>query len=94
MCHHPGYDTLYDDDDSTGFEYDDSPSVSRMAVMYDTGKACAECFAEFTEANGEPSSCEYCKRRGSELPKSKHPELNRVAHANVARKRKARKKNV
>lgn len=76
----------------SGYEYDDEgPSISRLALLYDTGKACGECFAEFTEANGEPSACDFCANNGSELPRTKHPELNTEAHKAVARRRRKSK---
>ena len=94
MCHHPGYDSLYDDDWAHVPDvepYDDEPSLSWIALAFDTGRTCGECGAEFTKANGEPSSCEFCKRRGSEYPLSKHPEKNKEAHKAVARRRRKQK---
>lgn len=76
-----------------GYADGDEVSLSLLATMHDTGKACAECFAEFTAANGQPSCCETCKNMGSELPVSQHPEVNREAHKTLARKRRKAKEN-
>lgn len=70
---------------------DTGPSINRLAMLHDSGKACGECGAEFTAANGVPSSCEACKNMGSEYPLTQHPEVNREAHKAEARKRRARK---
>ena len=68
-------------------------SLSKLAMMHDSGKACAECFSEFTAANGEPSSCETCKNMGSEYPLTQHPEINTEAHKARARARRKSKES-
>lgn len=82
----------YPDYDEAGIERDE-PSLSLIAKWHDEGRTCGECGTEFTEANGEPSSCDYCKRRGSDLPLSKHPEANKEAHKQRARKARKHKEN-
>lgn len=67
---------------------DPGPSVSRLALLHDTGKACGDCGAEFTTANGVPSSCEHCHNHGSQYPLTHHPELNTEAHKAAARRRR------
>lgn len=69
----------------------DEPSLSLIAKFHDEGRTCGECGAQFSEANGVPSSCQFCKRKGSTLPLSKHPEVNTEAFKERARKRRKEK---
>lgn len=85
------YDTYEVAHWDSDYVYDDEPSISRIALWYDEGRMCGECGTEFTEKNGEPSSCEFCRNRGSELPLTKHPEVNKEAHKAVARRRRKNK---
>ena len=62
------------------------------------GLYCAECGCEFTKEHGFKVACGYCFRRmtvaeiaDAGIRLAKHEESNKAAHANEARKRKARR---
>lgn len=81
------------DRDLDAYFEDAGPSLSRLALLHDSGKACGECGAEFTAANGVPSSCETCKNMGSEYPLTQHPEVTTEAHKHRARQRRKAKES-
>jgi hypothetical protein len=76
-----------------GDDVDTGPSISRLAMLHDSGKACGDCGSEFTAANGVPSSCETCCNMGSEYPLTQHPEVNTEAHKQRARQRRKAKES-
>ena len=82
-----------DDDCRYCWDEDAGPSLNLIALWYDEGRACGECTAEFTAANGTPSCCQTCKNMGSDLPLSRHAEKNTEAHKQRARKRRKAKEN-
>lgn len=81
------------DDFSRTMEEQDAPSINLIAKWHDEGRTCAECGTEFVKAHGQPTACEFCKRRGSEYPVATHAEKNQEAHKQQARKRRQRRNN-
>lgn len=81
---------------TAGYAEGDEVSTALLAKWTDAGKLCAHCGAEFTKPHGSPTACTYCFRRLSadergDTPLAVHPEVNKEAHAQQARARRARK---
>lgn len=68
-----------------------TPTAKKLREATESGLICADCGSQFTEKSDAMVCCSYCKNHGSELPVSKHPEVNKEAHRNEARKRKQRR---
>lgn len=74
-----------------------TPIAHELARNTELGRMCSECGAEFTEAHGRVTACEYCWKRLSlaeqnVVHRATHPETNKEAHRREARTRK-RKRN-
>ena len=72
------------------------PTVDAAAQRFvDNGAFCAECSAAFVKPHGHKVVCDYCARRmttqemaDAGVRVATHEELNKAAHAELARERR------